>query len=349
MSDSIEKPDAAGSDQTLVSIPREPEALRGVCAFCRTPLIADPERKGVNICPKCHTIQKAASRDFPPGSVVGDYRILKKMAQGGMGVIYLCCPLNDLSRRLVLKTLRLELGENQEVYARRFKRESELLSRLQHPTIVQMYDSWSDEDNAYIIMEYIDGHTLESIRKQDLYIFDEAVVIQIMTVLAEALDYAWEQLKLLHRDIKPSNIMFDNEGHLHLLDFGIAKSLEAEESTVLTITGLGLGTPGYMSPEQFRNATQPDCTTDIYSLGATMYFLITGEPPFVGENPSVVFSEMLRKDPVPLHKRNPEISENFSMLIQQTLDRNPKKRPFSWKKLLVNLERVAQGRPPLIS
>ena len=80
-----------------------------------------------------------------------------------------------------------------------------------------------------------------------------------------------------------------------------------------------------------------------------MYFLITGEPPFKGENPSVVFSQMLKHDPVPLHKRNPEISENFSMLIQQTLDRNPKKRPFSWKKLLVNLERVSQGKPPLLT
>lgn len=294
-------------------------------------------------------VQKAVSRDFPPGSVIGDYRILKKIAEGGMGVIYLCCPVNDLSRRLVLKTLRFEPGDNQEVCARRFKRESELLSKLEHPTIVRVYDSWSSDDSVFIIMEYIDGHTLASIRKQDLYIFDEAVVIEIMTILAEALDYAWEELKLLHRDIKPSNIMFDNEGHLHLLDFGIAKSLESEETTALTITGLGLGTPGFMSPEQFRNATQVDCTTDIYSLGATMYFLITGEPPFDGENPSIVFSEMLKRDPIPLHKRNPEISKNFSMLIQQTLNRDPKKRPFSWKKLLVNLERVAQGRPPLLS
>ena len=349
MDDSGKNLGAGGSKKTLVSSPRKTDVSRGVCAVCNTPLIADPDRKGVNICPHCHTVQKAASRDFPPGSVVGDYRILKKLAQGGMGVIYLCCPVNDLSRRLVLKTLKLELGEKQDVYARRFKRESELLSRLDHPTIVRMYDSWSDEEDAFIIMEYIDGHTLESIRKQDLYLFDEEVVIQIMSVLAEALDYAWEELKLLHRDIKPSNIMFDNEGHLHLLDFGIAKSLESEESTVLTIAGVGLGTPGYMSPEQFRNAVQPDCTTDIYSLGATMYFLVTGEPPFTGENPSVVFSEMLKHDPVPLHKRNPEISENFSMLIQQTLDRNPKKRPFSWKKLLVNLERVSQGRPPLLS
>ena len=107
MDDSGKNLDAGGSKKTLVSNPRKPDASRGVCAVCNTPLIADPDRKGVNICPRCHTVQKAASRDFPPGSVVGDYRILKKLAQGGMGVIYLCCPVNDLSRRLVLKTLNM--------------------------------------------------------------------------------------------------------------------------------------------------------------------------------------------------------------------------------------------------
>ena len=114
MDDSGKNLDAGGSKKTLVSNPRKPDVSRGVCAVCNTPLIADPDRKGVNICPHCHTVQKAASRDFPPGSVVGDYRILKKLAQGGMGVIYLCCPVNDLSRRLVLKTLKLELVEKQE-------------------------------------------------------------------------------------------------------------------------------------------------------------------------------------------------------------------------------------------
>ena len=335
--------------QTMVSIQGKPEALRGRCSLCGSELVADPTRKGVNICPHCHTIQKVTNTELAPGTVIGDYRILKKLAQGGMGILYLCCRVDDLERRYVLKTLKLELGENHEVYARRFKRESELMARLNHDNIVHVYDSWSDDFSAYIIMEYIDGDTLEYIRLKDLYVFDEPVVIQIMMLLADALNYAWEELKLLHRDIKPSNIMIDRENHLHLLDFGIAKSLNAEEETVLTIAGHGLGTPGYMSPEQFRNASDLNCTSDIYSLGATMYFLVTGEPPFPGKNPNVVFNEMLKRDPIPLHERNPEISENFSMLIQQTLNRNPQKRPFSWKKLMVDLERVADGKPPLLS
>ncbi|MBQ9338600.1 MAG: serine/threonine protein kinase [Lentisphaeria bacterium] len=347
MSDGANDPQASAPTRTMVSVRKESSVSRGNCTYCGSPLIADPSRKGVNVCPKCHKIQKAESLVLTPGSVVGDYRVLKKLAQGGMGVLYLCCPLNDLSVRYVLKTVQFGLGEDQDVYIKRFQRETELMMRLNHENIVRVHDSWSDENSAYIIMQYIDGDTLESLRKQNLYLFDEETVIQIMLQLADALNYAWVELKLLHRDIKPSNVMIDKEGYLYLLDFGIAKSLDSPETTVLTVAGHGLGTPGFMSPEQFRNVTQLDCTTDIYSLGATMYYLVAGEAPFTGKTPNVIFNEMLKRDPVPLHERCPEISENFSQLIQQTLSRDPKKRPFSWKKLIVSLERVANGQPPL--
>ena len=346
MNGSGENPEVTASMPTMVSTPRGQDALRGTCAACGSPLVADPTRKGVNICPNCHTIQKATDQEFTPGSIVGDYRILKKLAQGGMGLLYLCCPVNDMSRRVVMKTLRLELGENHEVYARRFKRETQLLSSLKHDLIVQVYDYWSDESNAYLIMEYIDGETLESIRNKNQFLFDEPTLIEIMLQVADALKYAWDTQKILHRDVKPSNIMLDRNDYLHLLDFGIAKSLDTQETTALTIAGQGLGTPGYMSLEQFRN-TAVDCTTDIYGLGATIYFLATGEPPFTGKNASIVFNEMLKHDPVPLHERNPEFSENFSRLIQSTLNRNPKKRPANWQKLIADLQLVAEGKPPL--
>ena len=284
-----------------------------------------------------------------PGSIVGKYKVLKKLAEGGMGVLYLCCPADDFSRRYMLKSLRLSRGEKRDVYTRRFRREAELLSRLDHPNIVKVFDFWIDVFGAYIVMEYIDGDTLEHIRKRNLYEFDEGAAIQIMILLADALNYAWEEMKLLHRDIKPSNIMLDKDNHLFLLDFGIAKSLDESDATTLTVEGRGLGTPGYMSPEQFRDTRNLKCSADIYSLGATIYFLLTGEPPFKGNTASEVFYDLLARDPVPLHEYDPRISENFSQLIQQTLDRNPLKRPFSWRKLMVNLERVAQGLPPLLS
>lgn len=335
------------SMQTVVSVRHGRNHQRGSCAVCGEQLVADPTRKGVNFCPKCRKIRRMAPPDIKPGCVVGNYRILKNLARGGMGMLFLCCPLDDLSKRYALKMLRMELGEDQDICEKRFKRESVLLSRLDHESIVKVYDSWNDEFSVYIVMEYIDGYNLEQLRLQDRYDFNEEIAIQIMELVARALNYAWEELKLLHRDIKPSNIMIDRNGHIRLLDFGIAKSLNNADTTVLTVNGHGLGTPGYMSPEQFRNTERLTCTTDIYSLGATIYFLLTGTPPFTGRNPTAVFNEMLSRDPVPVHAVNPSISENFSALIQKTLNRDPARRPFSWRKLLVDLERVHSGRPPL--
>lgn len=340
---------ANASMKTLVSTHSGQNSSSGICCSkCGSEMTADPTRVGVCICPKCHTVQKTSINEIGPGITIGKYKILKKLAEGGMGVLYLCCPTDDFSCRYVLKSLRLGLGEKWDVSIRRFQREAELLSRLDHPNIVKVFDYWADESGAYYVMEYIDGDTLERIRNKNLYDFDEDAAIQIMLQLSEALDYAWEELKLLHRDIKPSNIMLDTEFHLYLLDFGLAKSTE-DEATVLTVAGRGLGTPGYMSPEQFRDSRDLKVTTDIYSLGATIYFLVTGEAPFKGNTPNEVFNEMLTHDPIPLHQRDPRISENFSLLIQQTLNKNPLKRPFSWRKLMVNLERVAQGNPPLLS
>ena len=346
MSQKEENLSASNPTKTLISVHRGtsvPSVVR--CPNCGGEMVPDASSDGGSICPACHTVRKASPPQFTPGSVVGKYRVLTKLARGGMGVLYLCCPVDDLSVRFVLKTLPFDLGEK-SVYIKRFRRESRLLRRLNHETIVRVHDSWSDAWNAYIVMEYIDGNTLENIRKRELYHFDEGTLIHIMRLLADALNYAWKELKLLHRDIKPSNIMIDRKGHLHLLDFGIAKSLESEDSTVLTIAGNGLGTPGFMSPEQFWNTEQLDCTTDIYGLGATVYFLVTGEPPFTGKDPHRIFADMLKKDPVPLRERNPEISENLSQLVQQMLSRDPKKRPPGWDVLKASLDLVANGRTP---
>ena len=332
---------------TVVSVSCNQDAKREICPVCGETLRNDPTRNGVNFCPKCGKIRKAAPPDIRPGNVIGNYKILKNLARGGMGTLFLCCPRDDLSKRYALKMLRMELGDDQEICIKRFKRESALLSRLNHDSIVKVYESWHDAYSVYIVMEYINGSNLEQLRLQNRYDFNEAVAIQIMSLLADALNYAWEELRLLHRDIKPSNIMIDERGHIRLLDFGIAKSLNSVDTTVLTVHGHGLGTPGYMSPEQFRNTEHLTCTTDIYSLGATIYFLLTGKPPFTGKNPTEVFNEMLSRDPVPVHKINPAVSENFSILLQKTLNRVPAKRPFSWRKLLVDLERVQSGKPPL--
>ncbi len=322
-----------------------------VCPVCGNPLVKEnaAAEGSFQFCPNCRGKAKLKDpSEIRPGDIVGSYRILKKIAQGGMGALFLCCPRNDFVRRYVLKMLCMSQDDDPELSAKRFRREALLLSRLNHESIVKVYEAWDDGLNMCLIMEYVDGYTLEQLRLKNCYDFNEAVSIQIMTLLAQALNYAWEKLKLLHRDIKPSNIMIDDKGHIRLLDFGIAKSMDSTSTTVLTLPDHGLGTPGFMSPEQFHNTSALSCTTDIYSLGATIYFLLTGKPPFTGKNPAAVLKEMLSHEAVPVHKLNPAVSENFSRLLQKTLSRDPAQRPFSWRKLLANLDRVSSGRPPLL-
>ena len=322
----------------------------GICD-CGGIFVFDTQRR-IHICNKCKIIKRTVSKkQFQPGETVADrYKILKLLAQGGMGYIYLCTSTEDCSVRYVLKTMnlpRLIAAQHQfDTEQRRIMREAKLLNALDHPNIVKVYDSWQDDSNTYIVMEYINGSNLAQVKRVGEYEFDEANVLRIMYQIADALQYAWESQRILHRDIKPENIMLDENGHLRLLDFGIAKSLTANNTTALTTKGSGLGTPGYMSPEQFSSNEALNCTTDIYSLGATAYFLLTGSPPYTGKNALDIFGDMLDHEPELLHKINPAISENMSVLIRSMMRFAPADRPFSWRKLKMDLDLVMNGLPP---
>lgn len=279
------------------------------------------------------------------GQVLGEYRILKPLSEGGMGKIFLCYPLSDPSLRLVMKVLKNDSSVN-PLMKKRFKREYELSANLHHECIVQTIASWFDENSEYIVMEYVDGLTLAQMVSLK-YVFTQEYSIYMMQMLAKAFNYAWNSLKLLHRDIKPSNIMISNDGEIKILDFGIAKSL-LKTDTVLTVAGKSLGSPGFMSPEQFRAPQSIDCTSDIFSLGATVYYVLTGEMPFPGKNMLEIYNEMLSSKPIPLCEANPEISQEFSDLVMNTLDIEPSRRPFCWSKLIASLDRVANGGKPII-
>ena len=206
----------------------------GICD-CGGIFVFDTQRR-IHICNKCKIIKRTVSKkQFQPGEIVADrYKILKLLAQGGMGYIYLCTSTEDCSVRYVLKTMnlpRLIAAQHQfDTEQRRIMREAKLLNALDHPNIVKVYDSWQDDSNTYIVMEYINGSNLAQVKRVGEYEFDEANVLQIMYQIADALQYAWESQRILHRDIKPENIMLDENGHLRLLDFGIAKSLTANKN-----------------------------------------------------------------------------------------------------------------------
>lgn len=322
----------------------------GICT-CGGSFVFDTERR-VQVCEKCKKIKRTLSKRFLfPGDVVGGkYKVLKLLARGGMGALYLCTTAENPDIRYAVKTMNLpamqKVPTDVAVDQRRMVREARLLNVLDHPNIVKVYDSWQDAENVYVVMEYINGSNLAEIKKSGALEFDESSVLQIMWLIADALQYAWDSQKILHRDIKPENIMLDENSHIRLLDFGIAKSLMATNTTALTAKGSGLGTPGYMSPEQFSGNEALNCTTDIYSLGATAYFLLSGKTPYSGKTAIDIYREMLDHEPEPLHKLNPEVSENMSRLIQYMMNFVPAERPFSWRKLKMDLDLVMNGQPP---
>lgn len=275
------------------------------------------------------------------GCVVGNYRVLKALSEGGMGKIFLCHPVNDFDSRFVLKVLKNDL-RGKTTGKERFRREFKLLSELSHENIVQTYDSWFDEGSEYIVMEYVSGLNLSQMVHLN-YVFTSEYCIYMMGVLANAFRYAWDSMKLLHRDIKPSNIMIDDNSVIKVLDFGIAKSL-LNSDTVLTMDGTSLGSPGFMSPEQYMDSRNVDCTSDIFSLGATIYYCLSGgHLPYDGRNIAEIVVAMRKGNIKPLHEYNPDVPPNFEELIMATLQNDPKKRPFCWAKLLASIDRVYKG------
>jgi len=275
------------------------------------------------------------------GAVVGNYRVLKPISEGGMGKIFLCHPLDDFNCRLVLKVLRSEM-KSKTTGRERFRREFKLLHELSHENIVQTYESWSDEDAEYFVMEYVSGMNLSQMVHLK-YIFNSEYCIYMMGIVAQAMRYAWDCCKLLHRDIKPSNIMIDDNNVIKILDFGIAKSLDKSD-TVLTMDGSSLGSPGFMSPEQYTDPRKVDCTSDIFSLGATVYFCLSGgQLPYPGKNIAEIAMAMRKGYVRPIRELNPEVPDNFAELVMATLHNDPKKRPFCWAKLLASIDRIARG------
>ena len=276
-----------------------------------------------------------------PGCVVGNYRVLKSLSEGGMGKIFLCHPLDDFNVRYVLKVLKSEMNSN-ATGKKRFRREFELLNELAHENIVQTCESWFDEGSEYIIMEYVSGMNLAQM-VQSKYVFTSEYCIYMMAVLAHAFHYAWDSLKLLHRDIKPSNIMIDDENVIKILDFGIAKSL-INEDVALTMAGTSLGSPGFMSPEQYLDPRNVDCTSDIFSLGATIYYCLSGgHLPFEGKNIADIILAMRKGVVRPLREYNPDVPPNFEELIMATLNSDPAKRPYCWDNLIASIDSVYQG------
>jgi serine/threonine protein kinase len=249
----------------------------------------------------------------------GRYEIIEELGKGGMGVVYQAHD-PQIDRPVALKVLRVDRVVNQEFVLRFFK-EAKFIGRLSHPNIVTVYDVGQDHGTIYIAMEYLQGEALdEVIRSQRLNV---EKIIDIALQVAYALGYAHNK-GIVHRDIKPSNIILSDEGEIKLTDFGIARA-EDSNAAQQTQTGVILGTPFYMSPEQVMGK-RVDGRSDLFSLGVILYELIVGRKPFEGDHFTAIFRAITDDIPVAPLKIDSSIPRPLSDLVMKALSKNPDER-----------------------
>ena len=280
------------------------------------------------------------------GSTLGHYRIKEKIGQGGMGEVYRARD-EHLNRDVAVKVLPAgTLGDEQA--RKRFRKEAETLSRLNHPHIATIHDFDTQDGTDFLVMEYVTGETLKE--KLQAGPLPEKDIAKLGGEIVEALEEAHEH-GIIHRDLKPGNIAFTPKGHVKVLDFGIAKLLRSQENDaeVPTVDTLSktvgrAGTLPYMAPEQLRGE-EVDARTDIYALGATLYEAATGRRPFEGSTAEVLIGDIQHKAPRPPRELNSRITEDLGRIILKCLDKDPALRYQSAKELHVDLGRLGRSAP----
>ncbi|GEM_PF-706382 len=270
------------------------------------------------------------------GQTISHFKIVDELGEGGMGAVYKARDLK-LDRSVALKLLPPHLCSDEET-RKRFIREAKAASALEHPNICTIYEIGElDDGRLYMAMAYYEGETLEERLKESSLVIGEAVDIaaQVASGLARA-----HELGIFHRDIKPANIMITDDGHIKILDFGVAK---LTGQTVLTIAGSAIGTAGYMSPEQI-NGQEVDARSDIFSLGVIFYQMLTGEHPFGAEHEAAIIYRIMNEDPLPLKEYLKDLPESVQALVDRALEKNRENRLPSMKEFAAELKNTLQVR-----
>ena len=271
------------------------------------------------------------------GEKVGAYILGRQLGQGGMATVYLGHH-PQLERHVAIKVMHQNFLDD-EGFVARFKREAQIVAKLNHPHIVPVYDYDEHEGQPYLVMKYVPGWTLKKQLIKDPFDLDD--ILRVMTSIGDALNYAHEQ-GILHRDIKPSNIVIDREGIPYLTDFGLARLASSGESTMSA--DMLLGTPHYISPEQARGVKKLDGRTDIYSLGVILYELLVGKVPFTGDSAfSIIHDHIYSPLPAPT-RVNPELPESVEAVLYRALEKQAEDRYETANELIHALrEAIKQG------
>jgi serine/threonine-protein kinase len=274
------------------------------------------------------------------------YQMIQKLGKGSMGVVFKAKQVS-VDRVVAIKILLDTLAQNRE-FIKRFEREAMIAAKLSHNNVVNAIDAGQIDGHYYFVMEYVEGPTIKEYLDEDK-VFEEKEALRITLAIAEALKHAAHR-GLIHRDIKPENVILTKTGDVKLADLGLAR-LTDDEKWGLSEAGMAIGTPYYISPEQVRGQTNIDIRADIYSLGATLYHMVTGKVPYGGDTTSDVMRKHV--DPkvtiIPPDHLNPKLSGGLGMVVETMMAKNREQRYQTPDDLILDLKCLQRGDSPMIA
>ncbi|MCA8983030.1 MAG: serine/threonine-protein kinase [Planctomycetaceae bacterium] len=287
------------------------------------------------------TARKPDAPEQKKSQQLGDFKIVKKLGQGGMGAVYLAHQVS-LDRPCALKVMSPEIAKKQD-FVQRFIREARVMAKIEHPSVVRCYAVGEFKGTYYVAMEFIDGCSMQN-WIDTLKTLSVGDALHVTIVCAQALAHA-HKMNLIHRDIKPDNILVTKNGAVKVADLGLAKAVDEDNS--MTQSGTGMGTPLYMPPEQARNAKYVDLRSDIYALGCTLYKFLTGAPPFTGDSAMELILNKEKGKFTPAARLNKDVPEKLDLMIDKMIAKDPQHRYQSCDELLTDLLALGLENPSL--
>ena len=311
--------------------------MRFSCPFCHFAISVEDSAMGFRTeCQGCNKNILVPAHRFDEGCIIGDFVINSHLGKGAVGDVYKATQIT-LDRPVALKVLKEKSMNEKSVKA--FMKEARSASRLSHINLVQSFAVGTDEGYIYMAMTYIKGETLRTrLKRVGKLSVDEA--LHIVQQVAEALFYAWDECRIIHRDVKPEHIMLTEKGIVKLTDLGLAMQ-QREWAEDMEISG----SPSYMSPEQFAGE-KLDTRSDIYSLGITLYQMLSGKLPFAGETATSVAQQHFEEEAIPLDKLIPSIPSDVSKLVAKMMEKDADDRFANMEELLKEIWTIRQKTAP---